>query len=115
MERSRPTKAPQILGDIAARDLFPDAVTFLDMEQAIAHSETRLKFWVVACVCSNLVLALPTVFYVGRMAQATEQMSQSVKQLQQSQDLSQDWVRDRMVWEARIEAELKDKGIDATK
>lgn len=106
------SRAPQILGDIAAKDLFPDAVSIDDVDQRVMHSETRTKFWIIACVSTNLVLALPTVFYVGRMAQAVEQMSQSVKDLQTSQQVSEQWVRDRMIWEAKVEAALRQKGVE---
>lgn len=105
-------KAPEILGDVMAKDLFPDAVTFEEMDRHIRYSETRTRFWIVACVASNLILALPTVFYVGRMAQAVEQMSASVKDLQSTQRVSDDWIKDRMIWEAKMEVALRSKGVE---
>lgn len=98
--------------EMAVKELFPDAITGDEVDLRIAAAESRLKFWVVACVASNLILALPTVFYMGRMAQSVDEMTNSVKALQASEATGKDWIRDRMVWEARIEARLKDKGIE---
>lgn len=93
-------------------DVFPDAITGEEVDLRISNAETRIKFWVVACVATNLVLALPTIFYMGRMAQSVEEMSSSVKDLQSNQKVNDTWVRDRLVWEARMEAAMKAKGIE---
>lgn len=91
---------------LAVDDVFPDSITDAEVDIRIAASETRIKFWVVACVATNLILALPTIFYMGRMAQSVEEMSTSVKDLQSNQKVNDTWVRDRLVWEARMEARM---------
>jgi hypothetical protein len=96
---------------VPVHDVFPDAIGSDEVDQRIQSAETRIKFWVVACVATNLVLALPTIFYMGRMAQSVEEMSGSVKDLQSNQKVNDSWVRDRLVWEAKMEVAMKAKGI----
>jgi hypothetical protein len=111
------TGGPHSYRDVVDREmhvdeLFPDAITGEEVDLRIANAEGRIKFWVVACVAANLVLALPTIFYMGKMAQSVDEMSTSVKSLQASESNGKDWVRDRMVWEAKVEAALHDKGVE---
>jgi hypothetical protein len=97
--------------EIPVHDVFPDAISGEEVDRRIASSESRIKFWVVACVATNLVLALPTIFYMGRMAQSVEEMSSSVKELQANRQKGDSDSMDQRIWNARVEAALRAKGI----
>lgn len=48
-----------------------------DISRRLEHAETRIKYWVVAGICANLLalvgLGIPLVYYVGSMNAQTSQ------------------------------------------
>ena len=94
--------------EIRARDLFPELDE--DIDRRILHSETRIKYWVVAGVIANLVTLLlggiPMVYYLGQMS---EKMNMALVSNKLTTDvLAQrgDWMKEREIWESQIEGHL---------
>lgn len=104
---------------MGVEDLFPDAITGEEVDRRIAHSEARIKFWVMVGVVSNLLaavsVAVPAVFFIGQISQNVQQAATAMTQIQANQKANEDWVKDRMIWEARIEVALRTKGVEVNK
>jgi hypothetical protein len=100
---------------IPVEDLFPDGISGDEVDRRINHMGTKIKLWVISGVAANLLFAIPTIFFMGQMSQSVREMATSVNQLQQDgrdkAKVDDAWVRDRIVWEAQVEAALKEKGI----
>lgn len=98
---------------IKAEDLFPDWGQ--DVDRRIAASEARIKFWVLGGVVTNLIVAIgaaiPIVFFMGQISRDIASSVESQRALAVVQTDTSKWRQDRMIWEARVEAILINKGI----
>lgn len=98
---------------VRATDIFPDLSEEID--RRIAHSEQRLKYWVLAGIVTNLMVAIfaavPTIFYIGQISRDINQALQN--QQAQTVELAAraKWMQDRMVWEAKVSAALRARGL----
>lgn len=104
---------------VKATDLFPELSN--DMDRRIAHSETRLKFWVVGGVLANLIalaaIGLPMVYYAGKLVEQIE-ADRLVAKAELIEAAERDailaargiWMQDRRAWELSVEPFLKDLG-----
>lgn len=98
---------------IHAEDLFPD--WGVDVDRRIAASESRIKFWVLGGVITNLVVAvgaaIPLVFFFGQISRdiAATVAAQQASVISAEETVK--WRQARMVWEARVESILESKGI----
>lgn len=87
-----------------------------EVDKKISYSERGIKNWVLLGILANVLVAIagvvPIVFYLGSMqAQFTDalnRISESNIQLK-AQAI---WMKDREIWEAQIEATLRERGID---
>ncbi len=105
-----------ILGEtqhVNATDLFPELSDEID--RRVTHSETRIKFWVMAGVVVNLMVAvgaaIPLVFTMGQISRdisssASTQNAQAIEMVAQRK-----WMQDRQIWEVRVDAALAAQGI----
>ncbi len=106
----------QILSEpshVAATDLFPELSD--EMDRRIAHEGTRIKFWVMAGICVNLLVAvgaaIPLVFSMGQISRDISS-SVSTQQAQAIELVAQrKWMADRQIWEVRVESALQNRGI----
>lgn len=55
--------------------------------------------------------AVPLIFYMGQITTSINQSSTDLKAQTSRLDTNADWVRDRMVWEARVESALEKQDI----
>lgn len=100
---------------VHARDLFPEIVSSEEIDRRIMHSEQRIKFWIMAGVASNLVVAIgaaiPAIFYIGQISVSVQQSADTMKKIEASQDANLNWVQNRMIWETRVEEALRRDGV----
>lgn len=86
-----------------------------DVDRRIAASESRIKFWILSGVITNLLVAvgaaIPLVFYMGQISRDIAAAVASQEKTAISQAATDNWMRDRMVWEARVESILEGKGL----
>jgi hypothetical protein len=99
---------------VAATELFPELSDEID--RRISHAETRIKFWVMAGIAVNLLVAvaaaIPLVFSMGQISRDIS-VSTSTQQAQAIELVAQrKWMADRQIWEVRVESALQNKGID---
>lgn len=103
------------VGGVSARELFPEIVSSEEIDRRIMHSEQRIKFWIMAGVASNLVVAvaaaIPAIFYIGQISVSVQQSAETMKKIEASQDANLTWVQNRMIWETRVEAALRADGV----
>lgn len=95
-------------GPVRAVDIFPELSDELD--RRIAHSEQRIKSWVIAGILANLMVAImaaiPAIFYMG---QISRDINQAMSQLKDNTTVLNDrgkWMNDRMIWEAETRMRL---------
>lgn len=101
------------LGQTRLEELFPDWSD--EVDRRIAASEIRIKFWIVGGALTNFIVAVgvavPLIFYMGQISRDISQATQT----QQAQTIelaaTSKWMQDRMVWEAKVESVLQDKGL----
>ena len=86
-----------------------------EVDRRIAASEIRIKFWVVGGAMVNFLVAVgaavPLIFYTGQISNSIQQSAVDLKTQSVRLDANADWVRDRMVWEARVESALEKQNI----
>lgn len=103
------------IGDVQAKDLWPEIVSSDEIDRRIMHSEQRIKFWIMAGVASNLIVAIsaaiPAIFYIGQISNSVQQSAETMAKIEKAQDSNMEWVHNRMVWEARIEEELRARNM----
>jgi hypothetical protein len=109
MSSERISLSPEVRGS----DLFPDVSDEID--RRIAHSEQRIKTWVLAGVAANLLVAimaaLPMIFYVGQISRDINQSVAKQAELEAKIATDDKWRNSRLIWEARVESQLAEKGI----
>lgn len=102
---------------VRGSDLFPDVSDEID--RRIEHSEQRIKTWVLAGVAANLLVAimaaLPMIFYMGQISRDINQSISQQAALQARIDNDDKWRSERMIWEARVEAQLAQRGVTLVK
>jgi hypothetical protein len=102
-----------LLPHVRLEELYPEWST--EVDRRIAASEVRIKFWVVGGALVNFVVAIgaaiPMIFYMGQITTNINQWSIDLKAQTARLDTNADWVRDRMVWEARVESALEKRDI----
>jgi hypothetical protein len=102
-----------MLPHLRLEELYPDWST--EVDRRISASEVRIKFWVVGGALMNFMVAvgasIPLIFYMGQISTNISQSSVDIKTQTQRLDTNSDWVRDRMVWEAKVEAALEKQNI----
>lgn len=86
-----------------------------DVTQRISHSETRIKYWVIAGVVANLLVLIgvgvPMVYYLGQMsAQATEVIA-SVAKTSMQLDKIEVTQRRQAVWQYAAEQWMQSQGF----
>lgn len=98
---------------VRLEELYPEWSA--EVDRRIAASEVRIKFWIVAGAMANFLVAvgaaIPLIFYMGQITQNIQQWSLDLKAQTERLDTNADWVRDRMVWEARVETALEKQNI----
>ena len=103
-----------LLPHVRLEELYPEWST--EVDRRIMASEVRIKFWIVGGVLTNLLVAIsaavPLIFYVGQITQSIQQTSSSLKVQTDKLDTNAEWVRERMIWEARVESALERQGVD---
>lgn len=94
-------------------ELYPDWSQ--EVDRRISASEIRIKFWVVGGALVNFLVAagaaIPMIFYMGQISTSIQQSSTDIKTQTLRLDTNADWVRDRMIWEARVEGALEKQNI----
>lgn len=102
-----------ILPPVRFEELYPEWSG--EVDRRIAASEIRIKFWVVGGTLMNFIVAVgaavPLIFYMGSISASITQSSSDIKAQTTRLDTNADWVRDRMVWEARVESALEKQNI----
>lgn len=105
--------ALRALPGVRFEELYPEWST--EVDRRIAASEIRIKFWVVGGTLMNFIVAvgaaIPLIFYMGTISSSITQSSADIKAQSARLDTNTDWVRDRMVWEARVETALEKQNI----
>ena len=98
---------------VRLEELYPEWSS--EVDRRIAASEVRIKFWVVGGALVNFIVAvgaaIPMIFYMGQITTNIQQWSVDLKAQSTRLDTNADWVRDRMVWEARVESTLEKQNI----
>lgn len=102
-----------LLPHVRLEELYPEWSS--EVDRRIAASEVRIKFWVVGGALVNFIVAIgaaiPMIFYMGQITTNINQWSIDLKSQTERLDTNADWVRDRMVWEARVESALEKSDI----
>lgn len=94
--------------EVRGFDLFPEMSEEID--RRINHSEQRIKFWVMAGVAANLLVAIlaaiPTIFYMGQASRDISQVQQEVTLL--TGELKEHGVKiqENTIWRARMEERM---------
>lgn len=105
------------LPSVRFEELYPEWST--EVDRRIAASEIRIKFWVVGGALMNFFVAvgaaIPLIFYMGQITTSINQSSVDLKAQTSRLDTNADWVRDRMVWEARVETALEKQNIHVSR
>lgn len=103
----------QVLPHLRFEELYPDWSS--EVDRRISASEVRIKFWVVGGALMNFMVAvgasIPLIFYMGQISTNISQSTTDLKTQTSRLDSNAEWVRDRMVWEARIESALEREKI----
>lgn len=102
-----------LLPHLRLEELYPD--WSLEVDRRISAAEVRIKFWVVGGALINFIVAagaaVPMIFYMGQITSSINQTSVELKAQTTRIETNADWVRDRMVWEARVESALEKQNI----
>lgn len=93
----------------------PDSAFHTLLDREILHSETRIKFWVVAGVLANLVILIgigaPLIYYLGTIqSQANSAMITIQATSVKVQDIEQR-VNRHELWESAAESWMNQKGF----
>ena len=98
---------------VRLEELYPEWSA--EVDRRISASEIRIKFWVVGGALVNFIVAagaaVPMIFYMGQISSNIAQSSADLKAQTIRIDTNAEWVRERMVWEARVESELEKRDI----
>lgn len=101
------------LPPVRFEELYPEWSS--EVDRRIMASEVRIKFWVVGGALVNFLVAagaaVPMIFYMGQITSTIQQSAVDLKAQTARLDTNADWVRDRMVWEARVESTLERQNI----
>jgi acyl CoA:acetate/3-ketoacid CoA transferase alpha subunit len=101
------------LPKVRLEELYPEWSQ--EVDRRISASEIRIKFWVVGGALVNFIVAagaaIPMIFYMGQISSNIAQSSADLKAQTLRIDTNAEWVRDRMVWEARVESALEKRGV----
>lgn len=98
-------------------ELFPDLSE--EMDRRVQYAEQRLKSWILAGIAANLFIAItaaiPLIFYMGQVSRDISMAIQQSTMIEAELKQRRIWTQERMVWEARVEAELATRGISISK
>lgn len=104
---------PPLILPARLEELFPDWSN--EVDRRIASAEVRIKFWVVGGAMVNGIIAacaaIPMIFYMGQITASIQQATTQLKAQDIRVSANTEWIRDRMVWEARVEAALASQHI----
>jgi hypothetical protein len=111
------TNVRDMLPHLRLEELYPEWSS--EVDRRISASEVRIKFWVVGGALMNFIVAvgasIPLIFYMGQISTNISQSSADLKTQTSRLDTNADWVRERMVWEARIESALERQNIHVSR
>lgn len=106
-----------ILPQVRLEELYPEWSS--EVDRRISASEVRIKFWVVGGALVNFIVAagaaVPMIFYMGQITSSIAQSTTEIKAQTARLDTNAEWVRDRMVWEARVESALEKRDIHVSR
>src|SRR5688572_14923029 len=95
--------------EVRGLDLFPDVSDEID--RRIGHSEQRIKFWVMAGVAANLLVAIlaaiPTIFYMGQASRDISQVQGHVTVMAGEVKEQNVRIQENTIWRARMEERLQ--------
>lgn len=81
------------------------------IDEKVSAAETRLKYWVVVAVLTQLVAMLPIIFFLGGIY-STNNTSLSILQRQQAMlEKRGQWMQQRERWEQSVESWATPKGF----
>lgn len=97
--------------DFRGIDLFPDVQEEID--RSVLHAEQRVKFWVMAGVAANLLVAIlaaiPLIFYMGQVSRDISQQSQQITILTAQIKEHETRLQDMIIWRAEVEARSNER------
>jgi Tfp pilus assembly protein PilN len=98
--------------EVRGLDLFPEMSDEIDRRDS--HLEQRIKFWVMAGVAANLLVAIlaaiPVIFYMGQVSRDVSQMQNQITMLTANIKEHEVRIQENTIWRARMEERNQDEG-----
>lgn len=82
------------------------------IDSKIDSAVTKMKFWVVSAVLTQIVALLPVIFFLGGIYSTNSDALRSIQKLQTTIDSRGQWMSERERWEQGVEQWAKPKGFE---
>ena len=81
-----------------------------DIDTKIDSAVTRMKFWVISAVLTQVVALLPVIFFLGGIYNSNNQALDLMRKQQSMLEQRGVWMSERERWEQSIETWAEPKG-----
>lgn len=92
-----------------------EKMTQEEVDRLILHSETRIKYWVVASVMANLIalgaVGAPLIYYLGTMQAQTSAVALTIQQTAVNQSKLVERLNHHEIWESNAETWMIQQGF----
>lgn len=99
---------------LARKGVLSQEVEHIDahIDRKIETAVSKMKFWVVSAVLTQIVALLPMIFFLGGIYSTNNAALEILKKQQSEMDRRGTWMHERERWEQGVETYLIPKGFN---